>query len=168
MVGASPFAAVADDHHTVVGHDHVVGVDQRAGADRRPVHIAEGFLHRRLGEIRLGPDWKAHLLQHRRIAHAGVDDQSAHTPRQQRNLASGSPKYRSSQGLVGATTSTSPAVHCSTATWIIQLSPGATSQVTAEPAISTGRQVVHRWEASWPMRPRASCTVATPYPARRR
>ena len=32
-----------------------------------------------------------------------------------------------------------PGWHCSTATWIIQLSPGATSQVTAEPEMCAGR-----------------------------
>jgi hypothetical protein len=37
--------------------------------------------------------------------------------------------------MSGATTSTSPRRHCSTATWIIQLSPGGTLTVSAVPAI---------------------------------
>jgi hypothetical protein len=37
---------------------------------------------------------------------------------------------------VGATTRMSPSWHCSTATWIIQLSPGGTLTVTAVPAIA--------------------------------
>ena len=41
-------------------------------------------------------------------------------------------------GDVGPTTRMSPACACSMATWIIQLSPGATSHVRAFPAIFTG------------------------------
>ena len=45
-------------------------------------------------------------------------------------------------------TSTSPSVHCSTATWTIQLSPGGRLTVTAVPAIralagETGEDALH-------------------------
>ena len=40
---------------------------------------------------------------------------------------------------VQPTTRISPGLHCSTATWIIQLSPGCTSTVTAVPGASRAR-----------------------------
>ena len=59
---------------------------------------------------------------------------SPRTPRAISEVARRSPKYPSLEGAIVPTTSTSPACASSTATWIIQLSPGGTSTVTAEPA----------------------------------
>ena len=70
----------------------------------------------------------------RHIAAAGLDDQAAHAARLQRGGQQFA-KVTVVKRDVGATTSTSPAWHCSTATWIIQLSPGGTLTVTAVPEI---------------------------------
>ena len=87
---------------------------------------------------------------------------SPRTPRAASAVASSSPKYPSSQRDVGATTRTSPSAHCSTATWIIQLSPGGTLTVTAVPEIRGPAYTGLRYGASRPLRPWASCVVATP------
>src|SRR5260370_37405640 len=84
------------------------------------------------------------------------------TPCTSRLPASRSPTYPSSHGLVGGTTSRSPGRACSTATWIDQLSPGATSQVSALPATRAGRKMGRMSLRSSPVPPCASCTVATP------
>ena len=55
------------------------------------------------------------------------------TPRACKAVAISSPRYPWSDADVGATTTTSPSPHCSTATWTIQLSPGGTLTVTADP-----------------------------------
>src|SRR6185436_5344764 len=55
------------------------------------------------------------------------------TPRARSAVASSSPNIPSVLSAVQPTTSTSPFWHCSTATWIIQLSPGCASTVTAGP-----------------------------------
>ena len=47
----------------------------------------------------------------------------------------------SQSGSVMSVTSTSPLRHCSTATWIIQLSPGCASTVTAGPPIEAPAQI---------------------------
>jgi 4-hydroxy-4-methyl-2-oxoglutarate aldolase len=52
------------------------------------------------------------------------------------DVASSSPNMPSVLSVVQPTTRTSPFWHCSTATWIIQLSPGCASTVTALPAIA--------------------------------
>ena len=91
---------------------------------------------------------------------------SPRTPWARRLAASRSPTYPSSHGLVGVTTSRSPGCACSTATWIDQLSPGATSQVSALPATRAGRKIGRMSRRSSPVRPWASCTVATPASAR--
>src|ERR1022692_2916047 len=88
------------------------------------------------------------------------------TPCACRLVASRSPRYPSSHGLVGVTTRMSPGCACSTAMWIDQLSPGATSQVSALPATRTGRKIGRMSARSSPVRPWASCTVATPAFAR--
>src|SRR6476661_2187370 len=58
---------------------------------------------------------------------------SPRTPRAAKVVASSSPKYPYSEGDSGATINTSPGSHCSTATWIIQLSSGGRLTVTAVP-----------------------------------
>ncbi|MNR08703.1 hypothetical protein D3C85_1248710 [compost metagenome] len=66
------------------------------------------------------------------------------------------------QSLVRATTSTSPGWIISTATWIIQLSPGCISAVTALPAMAAPDWIGRRYGFIRPVRRCASCTVATP------
>ena len=63
------------------------------------------------------------------------------TPRATSEVASSSPNMPSVLSEVQPTTSTSPFWHCSTATWIIQLSPGCASTVTAGPAICAPAQI---------------------------
>jgi hypothetical protein len=64
-------------------------------------------------------------------------------PRALSEVASRSPNMPSVLSVVQATTSMSPGLHCSMATWSIQLSPGCASTVTAVPgdlrAGQTGR-----------------------------
>ncbi|AKJ15142.1 hypothetical protein ABB07_35305 [Streptomyces incarnatus] len=88
------------------------------------------------------------------------------TPRRFSAVANSSPNIPSVDGEVVVTTRMSPAPHCSTAAWIIRLSPGQDSTVTAVPATRTpcwtGRSRAGRSR----VRSMASCTVATPYPAR--
>ena len=55
------------------------------------------------------------------------------TPRRWSAVANSSPNSPSVEGEFVATTRTSPGRHCSTATWIIRLSPGQHSTVTAVP-----------------------------------
>src|SRR6185369_17199309 len=62
------------------------------------------------------------------------------TPRARSAVASNSPNIPSELSAVQPTTRTSPFWHCSTATWIIQLSPGCASTVTADPAICAPAQ----------------------------
>jgi hypothetical protein len=66
------------------------------------------------------------------------------TPRAISDVASRSPNMPSVLSVVQPTTSMSPGWHCSTATWIIQLSPGCANTVTAVPDASaplhTGRR----------------------------
>ena len=57
------------------------------------------------------------------------------TPRCASAVANSSPNSPSVDGELVATTRTSPGRHCSTATWIIRLSPGQHSTVTAVPPI---------------------------------
>ena len=76
----------------VVGDDHVAGLIDRAGADDRHVHRAEGLLDRALRGDRPRPDREAHLGQVAHVAHAGVDDQAAHAARHRASVASSSPK----------------------------------------------------------------------------
>src|ERR1700749_4627315 len=78
---------------------------------------------------------------------------SAITPRALSDVANKSPKYPSLQGELGATTSTSPGLHTSTATWIIQLSPGGTKTVTAGPASDGPGEKGRIYGASNPGRP---------------
>src|SRR6476659_1618358 len=90
------------------------------------------------------------------------------TPRAFSEVAKRSPNIPSVLSVVQATTSTSPARHCSAATWIIQLSPGCVNAVTTLPATRApghaGRMYVFiRFGA----RPDASCVVATPNLAKR-
>ena len=61
------------------------------------------------------------------------------TPRAISEVASRSPNMPSVLSAVQPTTRMSPGWHCSTATWIIQLSPGCASTVTAVPAASRAR-----------------------------
>src|SRR6185312_13307963 len=62
----------------------------------------------------------------------------------------------------------SPSLSCSIATCSIQLSPGGAEMVTAEPATEAPRQIGVIWCAISPVRPCASCTVATPHSPSRR
>src|ERR1022692_658329 len=73
-----------------------------------------------------------------------------------------SPTKPSPDGDVVVMTSTSPGLACSTATWIMRLPPGQHSTVTAVPAIRAPGQTGRSHEPSRPVRPAASCTVATP------
>ena len=57
------------------------------------------------------------------------------------------------------TTRTSPGRHCSIAAWIIRLSPGQFSTVTAEPAIRAPSWIGRSAAPTQPSRPIASCTV---------
>ena len=63
---------------------------------------------------------------------------------------------------VQATTSTSPGRHSSMATCTIQLSPGWERMVTALPAACARGKMGRMYGLSSPVRPWASCTVATP------
>ena len=63
------------------------------------------------------------------------------TPRATSAVASSSPNMPSVLSAVQPTTRMSPFWHCSTATWIIQLSPGCASTVTAGPAIEAPAQI---------------------------
>jgi hypothetical protein len=67
-----------------------------------------------------------------------------------------------SQGAVGASTMMSPSRSCSMATWIIQLSPGGAEIVTALPAMARSCWIGRIRADMRPVRPCASCTVATP------
>src|SRR5512133_3982504 len=58
---------------------------------------------------------------------------SPRTPRAASEVASSSPNIPSVHGEVVVTTSRSPPWHCSTAAWIMRLSPGQHSAVTAGP-----------------------------------
>ena len=62
-------------------------------------------------------------------------------PRAMKVVASTSPNMPSVLSALQATTMTSPLSHCSTATWIIQLSPGWVSTVTAGPATCAPGQI---------------------------
>ena len=118
-------------------------------------------------DTRLRPDREAHRGQLAHVAHAGVDDRArarrarrARSPAARRNSRRPNTRWARRPGC-------RPAWHCSTATWIIQLSAGATLTVTAEPAMRA--PAVDRAAASGasrPVRPCASCTVATPQRAR--
>ena len=65
------------------------------------------------------------------------------TPRAINDVAISSPNMPWVDGAVLATTSRSPAWHVSTAAWIMMLSPGWLSTVTADPAI-----LVSCWRAT--------------------
>src|SRR5690606_19161505 len=75
------FGALHHAHTVVVGHDHVARLDVSAGADHRYVDAAEAGLDRALREDALRPDREVHFLEVAHVAHAGVDDQPAHTAR---------------------------------------------------------------------------------------
>src|SRR5664280_1758753 len=62
----------------VVGDDDVAGTHVRSRADNGRLDVAERLLHRTLGAHSLGPDRKTHGREVGDVAHAGVDDQSAH------------------------------------------------------------------------------------------
>src|SRR5262249_40071465 len=99
------------------------------------------------------------------ISPASRQPMSITTPRAPRALsevASSSPTAPSELSLEQATTSTSPGWITSTATWIIQLSPGWQSAVTALPATRAPRHTGRRYGCMSPVRRWASCTVATP------
>src|SRR5207237_2132490 len=70
---------------------------------------------------------------------------SAVTPRAISEVARRSPNMPSALSALHPTTRISPGLHCSTATWIIQLSPGCTSAVTAVPAASPPAQTGRRY-----------------------
>src|SRR6478752_1045728 len=78
-------------------------------------------------------------------------------------VASSSPKPPSLFSLEQATTRMSPFFSTSQATWIIQLSPGWQSAVIALPAMRAPRQTGRMYGCISPIRPCASCTVATPW-----
>ncbi len=59
---------------------------------------------------------------------------SARVPRRRSEVANNSPNMPSVEALLNPTTNRSPASINSTATWIIQLSPGGARAVTALPA----------------------------------
>ena len=84
------------------------------------------------------------------------------TPRAASEVASSSPNIPSVHGEVVVTTRRSPARHCSTAAWIIRLSPGQHSAVTAVPPVRAPSWIGRRPGPRYPDRPIASCTVATP------
>lgn len=84
------------------------------------------------------------------------------TPRRWSAVANSSPNRPSVHGEVVVTTRTSPSPHCSTAAWIIRLSPGQLSTVTAVPATRTPCWTGRIPGPSSPVRPMASLTVATP------
>ena len=128
------------DDAVVVGHHHVARLDIDAGADHRNVDRAERRLDRALGRDRARPDREAHLV-------------SAFTSRQPASMIEALDAARHQRGrqqfaehavgIVGgaADHQMSPFWHCSTATWIIQLSPGCASTVTAGPAICAPAQI---------------------------
>ncbi len=70
---------------------------------------------------------------------------SPRTPRCCSEVASSSPKAPSALGDVVVTTSTSPGWHCSTAAWIIRLSPG--QQIDRDGRAADPRAQVHRPDA---------------------
>ncbi|KUN27995.1 hypothetical protein AQJ11_15475 [Streptomyces corchorusii] len=101
-----------------------------------------------------------------RSRHTFVSMTSPRTPRRLSAVANSSPNTPSVEGEVVVTTRRSPPRHCSTAAWIMRLSPGQDGTVTAVPATRTPCWTGRRRLGSSPVRPIASCTVATPYPAR--
>src|SRR5215469_15812863 len=84
------------------------------------------------------------------------------TPRWASEVASNSPNAPSVDGDEVVTTRKSPAQHCSTAAWIMRLSPGQHSAVTAVPPTRMPGQAGRMPVPRYPDRPVASCTVATP------
>ena len=72
------------------------------------------------------------------------------------DVASSSPNMPWDDGAVFVTTSTSPALHTSTAAWIIRLSPGWQRTVTAEPASRVPCWIGRRSGPAKPRRPSAS------------
>ena len=115
------------------------GRTRRSGADDGRLDVAGGLLDRALGADGLGPDRKAHRGEFGDVAHARVDDQSANAVRDQ----AGGEQFAEVAVVAGASgchdQDVAGLAPCSTATWIDQLSPGATSQVSALPATRTGR-----------------------------
>src|SRR5215470_13369699 len=99
------------------------------------------------------------------ISRASRQPMSSTTPRAPRariEVASNSPNAPSVHSLEQATISTSPGFRTSAATWIIQLSPGWQSAVAALPAMRAPRHSGRMYGCIRPVRPWASCTVATP------
>ena len=87
---------------------------------------------------------------------------SPRTPRAISDDASSSPNIPCVEGAVVVTTSTSPGQQTSTAAWIMMLSPGWLSTVTADPAILIPCWIGRSSGPRYPMRPIASWTVAVP------
>src|SRR5215813_3130351 len=83
-------------------------------------------------------------------------------PRALSEVARSSPNPPSLFSLEQATTRMSPFFSTSQATWIIQLSPGWQSAVTALPAACAPRHTGRMYGCISPVRPCASCTVSTP------
>ena len=141
------------------------GADTLAAEDDGHVDRAGGGLDRALRGHGRGPDGEAHRAQFGDVAHAGVDDQAADAAACSA-VANSSPNIPSVRGEVVVTTRMSPAPHCSTAAWIIRLSPGQHSTVTAVPAIRAPGWIGRGLRAErGRCGPCASCTVATPKPA---
>src|ERR1039458_3575873 len=164
--GLADVAARHAHHAVVVGDDRVAGPDDLPADRYRNVDRARRLLDRALGAHRRRPDTEAHRAQ---VGHAPRTPSSMtrpRTPRTASEVASSSPNIPSVDGDVVVTTSRSPAWHCSAAAWIIRLSPGQHSAVTAVPPTRLPSWMGRSPGPRYPARPIASCTVATPSSAR--
>ncbi len=154
------------DHAVVVGHDHVARVHHLLAARDGQVHVAQRLLDRAVRRDRARPDRKAHLLQIVDVAAAGVDDQPAHAARLQRGAQQLAEIARSDSEIGAATRmSPSPALldrdvdHPVVARRAERCDGGAADRRAAPDR-------PHARAPCRPVRPCASWTVATPYPAR--
>src|SRR5690242_7262280 len=69
------------NHAVGIGHHDIAGIYGGARAHNRNIHRSGTRLHRTLRGDALGPDRELHYREIRRIAHAGVDNESNNTVR---------------------------------------------------------------------------------------
>ena len=72
------------DHAVVIGHHHVAGMNELAGAHHRHVHASERALDRAPGRDRARPHRKPHGFEVAHVPHPGVGDQPPDAPRLRR------------------------------------------------------------------------------------
>ena len=149
------------DHAVVVGDDRVAGPDDLPADRDGHVDRTRRLLDRALGADRRRPDGKP-IARSSATSRTPASMTRPRTPRAASEVASSSPNIPSVHGEAVVTTSRSPAWHCSTAAWIMRLSPGQHSAVTAVPPVRVPSWIGRRPGPRYPARPIASCTVATP------